>query len=140
MGTPVTRRLRFILLLLSTVSLCSKAALGAAPEAATTQRAVAVILALESAREHLVPWHNTLTLDAAIQAAARKPRHEWKEAWRFRRSFWTRNFRDPHSFWARLLAGEKATGYTYFQNTPRNARSTALQPGDRIYVDLSPIE
>ena len=139
--TPgVIRRSRNLLLLLAPVLLPAGSVAAASPKANPERPTVAVILALKSERELRVPWRSDLTLDSAIQAAAAgKPRHAWKEAWRYRESFWTRNFRNPHSFLARLFAGEKATGYSYFQNSPENARSSALRPGDKIYVDLAPV-
>lgn len=103
----------------------------AATEAATTK--VIVMLPLVDAKERIVTWKDGLTLDQAIQTAS--PRIAWKEAWRFRENFWSR--RNPHSFWARLFAGERATGFTYFPNAEGKA---SLRPGDRIYVDLAPID
>jgi hypothetical protein len=108
----------------------------------TPEPKVTAILALKSEREHrehLIPWHDSLTVDAAIRAATRKPQHAWKEAWRYRESFWTRTFRNPHSFWAKLFAGEKATGFSYYKSTQVPARAAAVQPGDKIYVDLAPV-
>jgi hypothetical protein len=128
--------------LLVIVGFACGAVSGAEPAKTTSSPArssVAVIFALKSLREHPVAWHRTLTVHAAIEAAAPASRAGWRQAWRYRESFWTRTFPDPHSFWARLLAGEKATGYTLVSNAANRARSLDLQPGDRIYVDLAPI-
>jgi hypothetical protein len=120
-------------------------AIGCAAEQPTRRSApaqspsVAVVFALQGPREHHVPWRTDLTLHRAIDEAQQKSPARWKEAWRYRASFWTRHFRNPHSIWARLLAGEKATGYTYVANSPSDARSAPLRPGDRIYVDLAPV-
>ncbi len=135
----VIRRPRLLFLLSAPIAVLSGPVLGGSPQGTPQRQTVAVILALESQQELHVPWHSELTLDAAIQSAAKKKRSSWKEAWRYRESFWTRNFRNPHSFLARLLAGEKATGYSYFQNSPDSSRPAALRPGDKIYVDLAPI-
>lgn len=102
-----------------------------ASEAATAK--VIVMLPRVDAKERIVIWKDGLTLNQAIQAAS--PSLEWKEAWRFRQNFWSR--RNPHSFWARLFAGERATGFSYFPNAEGKA---SLRPGDRIYVDLAPID
>ena len=133
------RRLRILALLLAPISVLNGSVLGGSPKNAPQRQTVAVILALESQQELHVPWHSDLTLDAAIQSAGKKKRSNWKEAWRYRESFWTRNFRNPHSFLARLFAGERATGYSYFQNSPDSSRPAALRPGDKIYVDLAPV-
>ena len=96
---------------------------------------VTVVLPLIDGRERAVVWKEGLTIDQAIRAAAPSAGLSWKEAWRFRPNFWSK--RNPRSFWARLFAGERATGYTYFPN----ARGKApLQPGDRVFVDLAPID
>ena len=128
------------LLALVPATVCSAESAGTSPATTGSSKpSVAVIFALKSAREHPVAWHKTLTAHAAIATANVKAGASWKEAWRYRESFWTRNFPNPHSFWARMLAGEKATGYTYIANSPRRGRAAELQPGDRIYVDLAPV-
>jgi hypothetical protein len=140
---PVTCRLRLFLLsfiLLLPMERVASAAPGKPAQKPQTPRAVAVIFARKSLEPRLVPWQDGLTISQAIEAGAPAKRGAtWKEAWRYRESFWTRNFRDPHSFWARLFAGEKATGFTYFQNAPGSGQAAEVQPGDKLYVDLAPI-
>jgi hypothetical protein len=80
-----------------------------------------------------------MTMDSAIAQAAGDRSFSWKEAWRWRASFWTRNFRAPHSFLARIFAGEKAQGFEYFRRAEGASRKAQLRPGDRVFVDLEPI-
>jgi hypothetical protein len=138
--STVSHRLRLLFLVAAVLSPSGGDALAEPMKATPQPSSVAVIFALKSQRERLVPWRSDLTIDTAIQAAAPSGRASWKQAWRRRESFWTRNFRNPHSFWARLLAGEKATGFTYFQNAPPIGQTATLQPGDKLYVDLAPID
>ena len=136
--TILVRLLAVLALVSATVS-CAEPPVSSSATAGSSKPGVAVIFALKSARKHHVAWRKSLTAHGAIASADPKTGASWKEAWRYRESFWTRNFRNPHSFWARLFAGEKATGYTYIPNSPRSGRSAELQPGDRIYVDLAPV-
>jgi hypothetical protein len=140
MRCAVFDRLRLLLLFVAVLSPFGSEVLAEPVKTTSQARGVAVIFARKSSRERLVQWRSDLTLDAAIQAAAPTGRASWNEAWRYRESFWTRNFRNPHSLWAHLLAGEKATGFTYFHHSPAIASAAALKPGDKIYVDLAPID
>ena len=135
----MTRIVRLLtLLVFSLATACAAKPLPARAADATSR--VSVVFALQGPREYHVPWHSALTVSGAIDAAAKKAPANWKEAWCYRESFWTRKFPNPHSFWARVLAGEKAKGYTHVANSAPRERSLTLRPGDRIYVDLAPID
>jgi hypothetical protein len=136
----VRRLLCSIFVLLTLLFLPDEATAATSGRTESERLVVAVIFALKSQREHRVSWQSGLTVDAAIQAAAGKRRAAWTEAWRYRESFWTRNFRNPHSFWARVFAGERASGFAYFTKATEPSKTAALKPGDRIYVDLAPIQ
>jgi hypothetical protein len=130
-----------ILALASSILLA--AALPQADASAATGKAEAARVFVQTnqgtGRVKEVRWADGLTLDQAIAAAQNKRKARWSEAWVRRESFWTRNFRNPHSFWARLLAGEKALGFSHYEHAETGSAATPLKPGDRVYVDLAPI-
>ena len=93
---------------------------------------------LKGEREYTVPWQPGLTVDAAITSAAGSD-FSWKQAWRWRSTFWTRHSLNPHSLPARIFGGSGASGYRRFTKSEGRDRKALVRPGDRIFVDLEPI-